>query len=579
MSGAGVTEGSEVTEITEVEGSGRLWRAAGVMGVATLISRVLGLVREQVIAVMFGAGNATDAFNVAFRIPNLLRNLFAEGAMSASLVPVFTRARLEEGDARAWRVAGLVFRIIFISVGILALLGVVFADQLVGLYASSFKVIPGKYEMTVQMTRIMFPFFPLVALAAAFMGVLNACGVFFMPALSSALFNVASVIVGVLFVKWALPWTGGQVAPIHGMAIGVLVGGAVQAFCQLPSLYRAGYRWQGRGARSAGVVSWCLDPSLHRMLWMMVPGTIGLAATQINILVNTVFATSQGPGAVSWLSYAFRLMQFPIGIFGASLGAATLPLVSAAWVRKDIRGIESTLNESLRQVFAINLPASAGLAVLGYPIVELIFQYGKFYSEDAHHTARALTMYAIGLSAYSMVKVLVPACYAMGNIRIPVISSFISVISATVLNFLLIGPLGYWGLALAASCGAILNAVFLLVAVQKLLQVQQGNLGLAALSRALLQHLAVALIMGTVCYYSYVYLNGMLPDRIFLELSNGQFSKLILPLCRGVKVSTVILEGLFVVYFMARIFRIRDSQEVFHLFKQKLKNKLSRGVN
>src|SRR4051812_3012360 len=209
-------------------------RAAGAMGIATFLSRILGLVREQVFAVMFGAGNATDAYNVAFRIPNLLRDLFAEGAMSASLVPIFTRVRAEEGDARAWRVAGLVFRVLFFTVTALSLAGMLFAPQLVGLYASAYKQIPGKFELTVDMTRIMFPFFPLVALAAAFMGILNACGIFFLPAFASALFNVASIVVGVIFVGifgYIEPQWG--ISPIVGMAIGVVAGGFVQAFCQL----------------------------------------------------------------------------------------------------------------------------------------------------------------------------------------------------------------------------------------------------------------------------------------------------------------------------------------------------------
>ncbi len=394
-------------------------KAAGAMGVATLISRILGLVREQVFAFLFGAGSMTDAYQVAFRIPNLLRDLFAEGAMSASLVPTFTRTREEEGEDRAWRVAGLVFRVLFVLVTALAALGMIFAPQLVALYASAFKQVPGKFELTVRMTREMYPFFPVVALAAAYMGILNACGVFFLPAFASALFNLVSIVVGVIctqiFIHFGADW---GVHPIEGMAIGVLFGGMIQAGCQLPSLYRKGYRWIPKRAQDP---VWYSDPRLKRMLFMMVPGTVGLAATQVNILVNTVLATSQGPGAVSWLNYAFRLMQFPIGIFGVSIASATLPKVSQQWVRQDIAGVSATLVRSLRTVFAVNLPASAGLAFLGFPIIELIFQYGRFRPDDAKATAWALAMYAIGLTAYSAVKVLVPACYALGNTRVPVI--------------------------------------------------------------------------------------------------------------------------------------------------------------
>jgi len=567
------------TSVGQSSQGANVLRAAGLMGLATFFSRILGLVREQVIAILFGAGNATDAFNVAFRIPNLLRDLFAEGAMSASLVPTFTRTRIEEGDRRAWRVAGLVFRVLLVIVTVLAALGILFADQLVSLYASAFKNIPGKYELTVEMTRILFPFFPLVALAAAFMGILNSCGIFFIPAFSSALFNLASVLFGVVFVKVVLPWTGWTMPPIEGMALGVLVGGAAQALCQLPALYRAGYRWQKKDAHD---LSWFQDPALKRMLWMMVPGTIGLAATQVNILMNTILATSQGPGAVSWLSYSFRLMQFPIGVFGVSLGSATLPRISALWVQQDLEGVGNTLNKSLRQVFAINLPAAAGLGFLGYPIIELIFQYGRFYSDDTRQTALALAMYAIGLPAYSSVKVLVPACYAFGNTRIPVISSFVAVGATIVLNLLMVKKFGYWGLALGTSAGAMINFFFLLFSVRSLIGSKKGKFRLLPLATAFLKQSVLALLMGAACYYSYSLLNDTLPDRFFIEIiekSGMALSKAILPLTRGIKVGIVIFEGVGVVMLLAHIFRLEETTETIQLFSQKLKKKLSRKVN
>ncbi len=540
------------------------------MSIATLISRVLGLVREQAFAILFGAGNFTDAFNVAFRIPNLLRDLFAEGAMSASLVPTFTRARKEGGDRQAWRVAGLVFRVLFVSVGLLAVLGFVFAPQLVGLYAGAFKHIPGKFELTVRMTRIMFPFFPLVALAAAFMGILNACGVFFIPALSSALFNLASISVGVICAQYLFVH-GAQwgIQPIEGMAIGVLAGGVVQAFCQLPLLYRVGYRFY---SAVPGEPAWHGNPYLRRMLWMMVPGTVGLAATQINLLVNTVLATSQAPGAVSWLNYAFRLMQFPIGVFGVSLAQATLPRVSKQWVDKDIAGVEATLTQSLRQVFAINLPASAGLAFLGYPIIELIFQYGRFYSEDTRATALALAMYSVGLTAYSAVKVLVPACYALGNTRVPVISSVLAVLLTLVLNLIMIKPFGYWGLALGTSLAAIFNSLFLIHAIRRLLEAAGGRLVLGPMIEAFLKHLGVALCMGAACLASHRLLGTLFPDRVLFEI----LGKTGLVLSRVIKVGLVTFEGAALVLLLGKLLRLEDTIAVSDIFLKKLKNKLSR---
>lgn len=548
--------------------SGHLLKAAGAMGAATFLSRIMGLIREQVFAFLFGAGNMTDAFNVAFRIPNLLRDLFAEGAMSASLVPTFTRTRVEEGERRAWRVAGLVFRILFGVVGVLALLGVIFAPQLVGLYASAFKAIPGKFELTVQMTRIMFPFFPLVALAAAYMGILNACGVFFLPAFASALFNMTSVGVGVVLAAFLFRWGGQwQIAPIQGMAIGVLAGGMVQAFCQLPVLYKKGYRWQPK--TDLDPVFW-QDPRLRNMLWMMIPGMVGLAATQVNILVNTVLASSQGPGSVSWLNYAFRLMQFPIGIFGVSLASAALPRISHQWACKDIRGVSDTLSQSLRSVFAINLPASAGLAFLGVPIIELIFQYGRFRATDTYATATALAMYAVGLTAYSAVKVLVPACYALGNTRLPVISSILSVLITITLNLLMIKPFGYWGLALGTSFAAIFNALFLIQSLKFLIQERGGEFPVLPVLKEFVQYLLIAVGMGAVCYISFWLLNLALPESLFFRYLGG----LGIPLGRSFKMFLLISEGVLFILAVAKAFKMREITDWIDLFAKRLKNKL-----
>lgn len=550
-------------------GSGIL-RAAGLMGIATFMSRILGLVREQVFAILFGAGNATDAFNVAFRIPNLLRDLFAEGAMSASLVPTFTRTQAEDGERRAWRVAGLVFRVLFVTVSIIAILGIVFAPQLVELYAGSFREIPGKFELTVRMTQIMFPFFPMVALAAAIMGILNARGHFFIPAFSSALFNVGSIVVGTGTALLLFRY-GGRVGiqPIEGMAIGVLAGGLVQVLSQLPSLYKSGYRWPRKEPSDP---AWHQDPRLRQMLWMMVPGTVGLAATQINILVNTILATSQGTGAVSWLNYAFRLMQFPIGVFGVSLAAATLPAISRQQVAGNFHGVGATLTQSLRQVMAINLPASAGLAFLGYPIIELLFEYGRFYSEDTRATAFALSMYAIGLTAYSAVKVLVPACYALGNTRIPVISSVLAVLATIALNLMMIGPFGYWGLALGTSAAAIMNAGFLLEAIRRLLLVHGVRMEFGQMARTLLGQIAVSMLMGASCWATHRGLNVLLPDAVFID----SLGKTALPFIRTAKVIFLVTEGAILTLLLARIFRLRDTTEAFEFFATKIKKKLQR---
>jgi putative peptidoglycan lipid II flippase len=399
---------------------------------------------------------------------------------------------------------------------------------------------------------------------------LNACGVFFLPAFASALFNLASIVVGVscaqLLYHWGPKW---GMLPIEGMAIGVLAGGAVQALCQLPALYRNGYRWQKKLPEDP---TWSSDPRLKRMLWMMVPGTIGLAATQVNLLVNTILATSQGPGAVSWLNYAFRLMQFPIGIFGVSLASATLPKISQQWAKKDIHGVSQTLTHSLRSVFAINLPASAGLAFLGYPIIELIFQYGRFYPEDTRATATGVAMYAIGLTAYSAVKVLVPACYALNNTRLPVISSVLAVIVTISLNLMMVKPFGYWGLALGTSIAAIFNSIFLLFSIQKLIREKEGAFHLIPILRGLFEYGGIALAMGVICWFSHDFLNRFLNDHLFMLW----FGKTGLPFGRAFKLGLLMGEGVLVVFFAIRLFHLKEANEVLDLFAEKLKNKLRR---
>ncbi|MGE0614487.1 MAG: murein biosynthesis integral membrane protein MurJ [Bacteriovoracia bacterium] len=545
---------------TSTDNPSGVLKAAGAMGAATFLSRIMGLVREQVFAVFFGAGFATDAFNIAFRIPNLLRDLFAEGAMSAAMVPTFVRVRKEQGDARAWRLAGLVFRCLFWGVGALTVLGVIFAEPLVAWYASAFRAVPGKFELTVELTRVMFPFFPLVALAAAFMGILNACGKFFWPAFSSALFNLVSIVVG-LAMAWWLPRWGYH--PIAGMAVGVVAGGAVQAFSQLPALYRVGYRWNREGP------AWHQEPALRGILLLMVPGTLGLAATQINLLVNSILATSQGTGAVSWLNYAFRLMQFPIGVFGVSLAAATLPAFSRSWVEGDAREASRTAARSLRQVFAVNLPAAAGLAFLGAPIIQMIFQYGRFSAGDTAATAGALAFYSIGLVFYSAVKVLVPVSYAMGITRVAVGSSVLSVVANLGLNWWLVSPLGFQGLALGTSLTAALNCCFLIFYVDRKLARSGAPRIFPAIFGPFLQQTFLALGMGLVCVGANWGLETWMMQTLPSDLSVP-----ILALARLIRVGILVALGIAAVAALGRLFRISDTTESIDFFWSRVKKRL-----
>ena len=331
----------------------------------------------SLLAFFFGAGNAMDAFNVAFRIPNLLRDLFAEGAMSAAFVPTFTRRLTTRGRDEAWRLGNYVVTALVLVTSVLVIFGVVFASPLVRLLAGDYAQVPGKFELTVSMTRIMMPFLTLIAVAAACMGMLNSLRRFFIPAFAPAMFNVGTI-AGVLILVPVLAQLG--VEPIYAVALATLVGGVLQVAVQWPALGREGYRYRASLDPR--------DPGLREILVLMGPGMLGLAAVQINVFVNTWLATSQGTGAVSWLNYAFRLMYMPIGIFGLSIATAALPAMSQHAAREDLAGMRQTFSSGLRMMFMLNVPATAGLIALASPIVDLLFRYGRFSASDTGSDGR-----------------------------------------------------------------------------------------------------------------------------------------------------------------------------------------------
>jgi putative peptidoglycan lipid II flippase len=412
-----------------------------------MASRILGLVRDTVLAFYFGAGNAADAYRVAFRVPNLLRDLFAEGAMSAAFVPTFTRTLTNDGRERAWRLANSVLNTLALVTGLLVVAGIVFAPLLVNLFASDYAAVPGKLPLTIYLTRLMMPFLVLVAIAAVMMGMLNSLGHFFIPALSPAMFNVATIAIALVCIPLA-PSLG--VEPIVLVALSTLVGGLGQLALQWRPLRNEGFRYRP--------VLDLRDPGLRQILFLMGPGTIGLAATQINVFVNTLLATQQGTGAVTWLDLAFRLMYLPIGLFGVSIAAAATPAVSRMAATSDIAGMRSTVASAIALMLSLNVPATLGLIVLAHPIVALIFQHGSFSAADTAATAAALQFYALGLVGYSIVRIVSPTFYALHMSRIPVAVSMSSVVANVALNVMLVDLIGYRGLALGTSITALLNA-------------------------------------------------------------------------------------------------------------------------
>jgi putative peptidoglycan lipid II flippase len=541
------------------------------MGLGTAISRVCGLAREQAFAYFFGAGLANDAFQVAFRIPNLLRDLFAEGAMSSTLVPVFVQVRAQEGDRRAWRLAKLAFLWVFVITTAFSVLGYFFADPLVALYAGAFKEVPGKFDLTVHLTRVLFVFFPWVALAAAFMGILNACGVFFIPAFASAVFNIVSLSLG-LFVAFGPHLWRGELwftHPIEGMAWGVVLGGVAQALVQWPSLTRSGFK---NVKREPSDPSAFREPALRQMLWMMIPGTVGLAATQVGFLVNTILATNSGPGAVSWLGYAFRLMQFPIGVFGVSLAAAALPEVSRAWVDRDSPRFRLALETSIRQTLAINVPAAMGLAVLSVPILALLFEYGRFQEGDTLNTAKALAAYSVGLPFYSLVKVLVRVSYALKSPKMALRASVVSVAATVLLGYIFVNTLGFWGLALSTSLAAVINCAWIWAEIKRALKRHSDQVfEFHPFENGFLWKLSTATGgMGVFLLFgAYGYQNWL---KNTLELASG-LEKVMF---RGIFVSVFIALGVLILIRLGKILSIPEVTEATAAITSKVGRRLRR---
>src|SRR5579862_1818423 len=426
-------------------------RAAGVVGLAVLCSRVLGLAREQIFAALFGGGRVMDAFTIAFRIPNLLRDLFAEGALSTAFVTVFTRTAALEGDAAAWRLANKVATLAAVVLSAITVLGIVSAPWLVAALAPGFA--PAKAALTIELTRIMYPFILLVSLAALVMGMLNARSVFGIPAMASSFFNLGSIIGGVSIGYWLDPHFG-QTA-ILGLAIGTLIGGALQLLVQLPALARAGHAFR---------IDWhWRDPGVRSILRLMGPSVIAASTTQVNVLVNSVFASELGDGPTFWLTVAFRLMQLPLGVFGVALGTVALPLLARMAASNNMPVFRSELARGMRLAFLMTIPASLGLMMLAEPIISVLYQHGRFGARETAESAGALRFYALGLCGYAALKVLVNAFYAIDRRKTPMVVSFIAVGVNLLLNWIFTVQLGWGhrGLAFSTACVATSNFLIL----------------------------------------------------------------------------------------------------------------------
>ncbi len=526
--------------------------SAGIVSVAVMGSRMMGLVREMVLAALFEAGTALDAFYAAFFIPNLFRDLFGEGILSKAFITIFTETEIREGEATSWRLANITFSTLVVALGILTLLGIFAAPLIVDVvfHGDGFQNVPlpsessfgmsSKRDLTVHLTRIMFPFILLVSLAALAMGVLNSKGRFFIPASASTFFNLGSVLVGVAGYYIAPRW--GQ-HPVVGMAIGVLVGGMLQFLIQIPSLRRVGFHY--RPALNFR------DPGLVRIMHLIGPMILGAAAVQINVLINKSFA-SYGEGWIAWLQQSFRLIHLPIGMFGVAISTVTLPVLSRATAHQDMKEYREAIAHAFRLMVLLTVPASVGLIVLREPIIRLIYERGMFDPNSTRQVANALLYYALGLCSFSAVKIATDGFYALKDTRTPVIVSFIAICMNLLLNYLFIVRL-HWdhrSLALATSCSLTVNSMTLLWLLRRRVDGIGGRSILIVLGKVLL----ASGMMGYVAWWC--------STRIAVQWGTTGV------LVRLSQVGVSITVGVFVLTVAYHFLRISEFWELVQMIRQ-----------
>jgi putative peptidoglycan lipid II flippase len=466
----------------------KIAKAAGIMSAATFISRILGFVRDMIFAVYFGATGLSDTFFAAFRIPNLLRELFAEGSMSSAFIPVLTEYHQKHGEEEAKRLVSITFTFIVIVVGIICIVGIFFAPALVTFIAPGFLGFPEKFGLTVLLTRIMFPFLLFISLAALVMGALNTKKVFFIPAMAPAMFNITLIVSIVFFESVAEK-------PVIVAAVGILVGGFVQFVCQLPSFFRNGY--------NIGFDTSFRHPGLKRMSILLIPATMALAVNQINIVVSNILASYLPTGSITYLYYAMRLIQFPVGVFGVAMGMAVLPTLSEHAVRGDIQSLREDFSFALRLLFFITVPSMAALIALREPIVNLLFQRGNFDYAATQGTANALLFYSLGIWSIVGVRVITASFYAMQNTKTPVKIATVGMLSNILFSIVLMGPMKHSGLALANALASWLNFSLLFYFLRRRLKRIDARRIIKSFSKILL----ASLIMG---FTGWILLHGEL---------------------------------------------------------------------
>jgi len=517
-------------------------KATWKVSAAVMASRVLGLLRDMLFASLFGGSRWMDCFNLAFRVPNLLRDLFAEGALSQAFVTTFSKKLKSEGDQSAWALANKMMTLTAVFMSAVSLLGILAAPWIVDVLTAFSKsgaaaraYNPHELELMVTMVRIMYPFILLLSLAALVMGMLNAKNVFGMPALASCFFNLGSMIGGAVLGYWMDPAWGPR--SLLGFSFGVVIGGLAQLLCQFPALRLVGYRFTAD-------FRW-RDPGVRSILRLMLPAVIAASVVQVNVVVNSMFAYGVGEGAVSWLSYAFRLMQLPIGVFGVAVATVTLPALSRAAVGGISADFRPTLAKGLRLVAFLVLPSTLGLVLLAGPIVSVLFERGHFGAVDRMQTAAALRAYGYGLLFYAWLKVLQPAFYAIDKRWLPMLASFLSLALNLGFNYLFVFVLrrGHESLALTTSITAAVNFLVLYLAMRKF----AGDIGTREMTTMLAKLLVAGAAMAAVCVAA---------DVLFFK----DPAKLPL-LLRTAGLTATVGVAAFVYFTAARVLRVAEAKE------------------
>ena len=458
-------------------------RAAGTVGFFTLLSRILGLVRDMVVAKFFGTGMVADAFFVAFRIPNLLRRLFAEGSLTIAFIPVFTEYLNQKSRQDAFQVARIVLTLLATLLAVVTLLGILLSPWIVRIMAPGFGGPGIKYELTVLLTRITFPYIFLISIVALFMGILNSLRHFATPAAAPIFLNVGMI--------GATLWISPHLSqPVIGLAIGVIIGGIMQVGLQIPCIFRVGLSL---------LPCWMPShPAVKRIGLLMAPAVFGSAIYQLNQFIGTLLASLLVEGSVSWLYYADRLVQFPLGVFAIAMSTAALPSLSKQAAYKDLDGFSETLSHALRLVFFIAIPSMVGLILLGRPIIQVFFERGAFDALSTVMTTKALFFYSLGLWAFSGIRVMVSAFYALQDTKTPVKVAAVALGANVMFSLLFMGPLEHGGLALALSSASTLQFCLLVFFLKRRMEILDLRPVFISTGKSVLG----AIVMGIGIYYA-----------------------------------------------------------------------------